>query len=157
MKVYEKTFIIPMTFKNYGDYDEILSSITLGLFDGDSCVAVLSETDDIYLFPKKENSVKIFKTEIDFQNATRFDFEYLLENKTLSLELIYVFVVDGNKHVSKHLKIGDISINEDITHFNMVLKTISGKLDFSESKETIIIENYPRTTEYDPFVIKERK
>ncbi len=157
VKVNEKTFIIPMTFKNYGDYDEILSSITLGLFDGDFCVAVLSETDDIYLFQKKENSAKIFETEIDFQNGTRFDFEDLLENKTLSLELIYVFVVDGNKHVSKHLKIGDISINEDITHFNMVLKTISGKLDFSESKETIIIENYPRTTEYDPFVIKERK
>ena len=157
VKVNEKTFVIPMVFKNYGDYDEILSSITLGLFDGDSCLGILSETDDIYIFQKKENSAKIFETEIDFQNRTRIGFVDLLENKTLSLELIFEFITDENKHVSKHLKIGDISINEDITQFNMILKTISGIIDFSESKETIIIENYPRTTEYDPFVIKERK
>lgn len=157
IKVNEKTFIIPMVFRNYGDFDEILSNISLRLFDGEYCSAILSETDDIYLFQRKETSAKIFESEIDFQNSRGIDFEYLLENKTLSLELIFNFVTDENKHVTRRMKLGNISINEDITQFNMILKTVSEKIDFSGSKETFIIQNYPRMIDYDPFMIKERK
>lgn len=157
VKVNEKTFIIPIVFRNYGDYDEILSSISLGLFDGKYCTVIISETDDIYLFQRKENSAKIFETEIDFQNSRGIDFEYLLGNKTLSLELIFNFVTDENRHVAKRMKLGNISINEDITQFNMILKTVSEKIDFSGSKETVIIENYPRMVDYDSFNFKERK
>lgn len=157
VKVNEKTFIIPMVFRNYGDFDEILSNISLGLFDGEYCSAILSETDDIYLFQRKETSAKIFESEIDFQNSRGIDFEYLLENKTLSLELIFNFVTDENKHVTRRMKLGNVSINEDITQFNMILKTVSEKIDFSGSKETFIIQNYPRMIDYDPFMIKERK
>jgi len=71
--------------------------------------------------------------------------------------LIFNFVTDENKHVTSRMKLGNISINEDITQFNMILKTVSEKIDFSGSKETFIIQNYPRMIDYDPFMIKERK
>lgn len=100
LKVNEKKFVIPMIFKNDGDYDEILTRISLDFFDGDFHVFQLAETEDIFLFQKKTNYTKIFETKIDFQDKDKFIYEYCLGNKTMSLELVFEFASQDNKHVT---------------------------------------------------------
>lgn len=150
-------FVIPMIFKNKGDFDEILTSISLDFFNDNYHVLTLSETEDIFLFQEKLNYTKIFETEIDFQNKDKHMYEYLLDNKTLSLELIFNFATQGNKHVTNRIKLGDIYINETLTNFEMSISSSYKRIDFSNAKETIILGNFPRTTEYDSFKLLERK
>lgn len=157
LKVNENYFVIPVVFKNNGDYDEILTSISLDFFNGESHVLELAETDNIFLFQKKSDYTKIFETRIDFQDKDMLFSEYLLGNKTLSLELVFEFVSQENKHVTTRIKLGDVFINEDLTKFDMQISVPSKEVDFSYAKEKIIIENYPRTTEYDSFKLVERK
>lgn len=156
-KVNENNFVIPMIFKNEGDYDEILTSISLDFFNGDSHVLQLAETDDIFLFQKKSNYTKIFETKIDFKDKDKFLYEYFLSNKLVSLELIFEFTVQENKHVTTRIKLGDVLINEDLRKFDMQISVPSKEVDFSNAKEIKIIENYPRTTDFDSFDLVERK
>ena len=157
LKVNEKKFVIPMIFKNDGDYDEILTRISLDFFDGDFHVFQLAETEDIFLFQKKTNYTKIFETKIDFQDKDKFIYEYCLGNKTMSLELVFEFASQDNKHVTTRVKLGDVFINDDITKFDMRISIPFKEVDFSKAKEKIVIENYPRTIEYDAFKLVERK
>lgn len=157
VKVNEKSFVIPMIFKNEGDFDEILTTISLDFFDGDYHVLQLSETEDIFLFQKKSNYTKIFETEIDFEKKDKTIYEYFLGNKTLSVELVFEFATQDNKHVTTRIKLGDVSINEAATEFDMRIAIPYKEIDFSDAKEKIIIENYPRTNEYDAFKLLERK
>lgn len=155
--VNDNVFVIPIIFKNEGDFDEIITSISLDFFNDDYHVLTLAETEDIFLFQKKSNYTKIFETEIDFQNEDKFMYEYLLSNKILSLELIFNFATQENKHVSNRIKLGDVYINETLTHFDMKISIPYREIDFSNGKETIILENFPRSTEYDNFNLLERK
>ena len=157
LKVNEKYFIIPMIFKNNGDYGEILTSISLDFFNGESHVLQLAETDNIFLFQKKSDYKKIFETRIDFQEKDMHFYEYLLGNKMLSLELVFEFAYEENKHVTTRIKLGDVSINEDITKFDMQISIPFKEINLSNAKEKVIIENYPRTIEYDAFKLVERK
>lgn len=155
--VNDNVFVIPMIFKNKGDFDEILTDISLAFFNDDYHVLTLSETEDVFLFQEKSNYTKIFETEIDFQNKDKFMYEYLLGNKILSLELIFNFATKENKHVTNRIKLGNIYINETLTNFEMSISIPYKKIDFSNTKEKIILGNFPRTTEYDYFKLIERK
>lgn len=157
LKVNEKWFVIPMIFKNSGDYDEILTNISLDFFKGDFHILQLAETEDIFLIQKETNYTKVFETEIDFQDKDKFLYEYMLGNKTLSLELVFEFDSEDNKHVTTRIKLGDVFINEDITKFDMQISIPFKEIDFSNAKEKVMIENYPRTMEYDAFKLVERK
>lgn len=157
LKVNEKWFVIPMIFKNSGDYDEILTNISLDFFKGDFHILQLAETEDIFLIQKETNYTKVFETEIDFQDKDKFLYEYMLGNKTLSLELVFEFASEDNKHVTTCIKLGDVFINEDITKFDMQISIPFKEIDFSNAKEKVMIENYPRTMEYDAFKLVERK
>lgn len=155
--VNDNIFVIPIIFKNEGDFDEIITSISLDFFNDDYHILTLAETEDIFLFQKKSNYTKIFETEVDFQNEDKFLYEYLLGNKIFSLELVFNFSTQENKHVTNRIKLGDIYINETLSHFDMKISIPYREIDFSKEKETIILENLPRTTEYDNFKLLERK
>ena len=84
-------------------------------------------------------------------------YEYFLGNKIFSLELVFNFSTQENKHVTNRIKLGDIYINETLSHFDMKISIPYREIDFSKEKETIILENLPRTTEYNNFKLLERK
>ena len=155
--VNDNVFEIPIIIKNEGDFDEIITSISLDFFNDDYHVLTLAETEDIFLFQKKSNYTKIFEIEVDFQNEDKFMYGYLLGNKVFSLELIFNFATQENKHVTNRIKLGDIYINETLTNFEMSISLPYKKVDFSNAKETLILGNFPRTTEYDSFKLIERK
>lgn len=157
IKANENVLTIPMIFKNNGDFDEILTNISLDFFDGDSQVLQLAETEDVFLFQKQSNYTKIFETEIDFQEKDKSVYGYILGGKTLSLELIYNFSAQENKHVLTHIKLGEVFINDDLTNFDMRILIPSKKIDYSNAKEEFVIENFPRSVEYDCPKLLERK
>lgn len=157
LRVNDNVFVVPIIFKNEGDFDEIITSISLDFFNDDYHVLTLAETEDIFLFQKESNYTKIFETEIDFTNEDKFMYEYLLGNKIFSLELIFNFATQENKHVTNRIKLGDVFINETLTNFEMRIAIPYKKIDFSNAKETIILGGFPRSTEYDIFKLLERK
>lgn len=157
MKVKEKTFVIPMIFKNNGDFDEILTSISLDFFDDNQHILQLAETEDVFLFQKKSNYTKIFETELNFDNKDKIIYEYSLGNKKLSLELVFEFATQDNKHVTTRIKLGDAFINKTANNFDMRISIPYKEIDFSNNKEKLIIGNYPRPIEYDAFKLIERK
>ena len=157
IKANENALTIPMIFKNNGDFDEILTNISLDFFDGDSHVLQLAETEDVFLFQKQSNYTKIFETEIDFQEKDKSVYEYILGGKTLSLELIYNFSAQENKHVLTRIKLGEVFVNDDLTNFDMRILIPSKKIDYSNAKEELVIENFPRSVEYDCPRLLERK
>ena len=117
----------------------------------------LAETENVFLFQKQSNYTKIFETEIDFQEKDKSVYEYILGGKTLSLELIYNFSAQENKHVLTRIKLGEVFVNDDLTNFDMRILIPSKKIDYSNAKEELVIENFPRSVEYDCPKLLERK
>lgn len=159
IKVNNTTFVIPIIFNNKGDYDEIITSISLyyvEMADYGENNNQIAETENIYFLPSKNIQKKIFDITLDNESQTIRSLQAKISRNIVSLEVSFDVLTENTKHITQKLKIGDIRFGEDKMHFDMITQPNSINIDFTSASCKKTIQSFPRTTEYDPFPFIER-
>ncbi len=159
IKINNTTFGIPVIFNNKGDYDEIITSISLWYVEmvdyGENNIKI-AETENIYFLPRKNIQKKIFDITLDDENQIIKNLQYKISNNIVSFEVIFEVLTENTEHITQKLKIGNIRFEGDKMHFDMITQPDSINIDFTSASYKKTIQSFPRTTEYDPFPFIER-
>lgn len=162
IKINNNIFEIPVILKNKGDFDEVITDVSLYFVEKDAFNnfennMLIAESDDVFLIEKKTNQVKILGTKLDMQSENIRVLKEIIKNKKLSLELAFTLAAKENHHITQKIDLGILDLNDMADAFTVYFNSANIEIDFKKSKPLIVVADFPRETKYDCARIYERK